>query len=83
VPIAKPWKARIVRLSFAPAIGDEAAGWLVRFVAPAFAYVKIAAFLTLQTTLAVMVIAVAWALATAQPNAYRDEDVDADVDEDE
>jgi hypothetical protein len=83
VPIAKAWKAWIVSLSFAAAIGDEAAGWLVRFVAPTFAYLKIAAFLTLQTTLAVMVIAVAWALATAQPNAYRDEDVDADVDEDE
>ena len=72
VPIAKAAKAWIVSLSFAAALGDEAAGWLVRFVAPAFAYLKIAAFLTLQTTLAAMLVAVAWALVTAQPNAYRD-----------
>jgi len=72
VPIAKAAKAWIVSLSFAAALGDEAAGWLVRFVAPAFAYLKIGSFLVLQTTLAVMLVAVAWALATAQPNAYRD-----------
>jgi len=80
VPIAKAAKAWIVSLSFAAAIGDEAAGWLVRFVAPAFAYLKIASFLVLQATLAAMVVAVAWALATAQPNAYRDED---EVEDDE
>jgi Kef-type K+ transport system membrane component KefB len=74
VPMAKSRKAWIVSLSFAAAVGDEAAGWLVRFVAPAFAYLKIAAFLTLQTTLAFMVVAVAWALLTAQPNSYRDDE---------
>lgn len=78
VPMAKSWKAWIVSLSFAAAVGDEAAGWLVRFVAPAFAYLKIAAFLTLQTTLAFMVVAVAWTLLTAQPNSYRDDEDKAD-----
>ncbi len=81
VPISKRWKAWIVSLSFASAVGDEAAGWLVRFVAPAFAYLKIAAFLTLQTTLAIMLAAVTWALVTAQPNAYRG-DADDENDED-
>jgi len=83
VPMAKPAKAWIVSVSFAAAIGDEAAGWLVRFVAPGFAYLKIAAFVTLEATLAAMVVAVAWALATAQPNAYRDEDDERDVDDEE
>jgi hypothetical protein len=82
VPISTRWKAWIVSLSFAAALSDEAAGWLVRFVAPAFAYLKIAAFLTLQATLAFMLIAVAWALTTAQRNAYRDAAPDADEDDD-
>ncbi len=79
VPMGTRAKAWIIGLSFASAIGDEAAGWLVRFVAPAFAYLKIASFLTLQATLAFMLVAVTWALATAQRNAYRD---DADEAED-
>jgi len=78
VPLATRVKAWIVSLSFASAIGDEAAGWLVRFVAPAFAYLKIASFVVLESTLAFMIVAVAWALATSQPNAYR-----GDIDEDE
>src|SRR6185436_17559807 len=75
VPLPSTWKAWIVSLAFGAALADEGAGWLVRFVAPVFAYRKIAAFVTLQTTLAFMLGAVAWALATAQRNAYRD-DVD-------
>jgi hypothetical protein len=71
VPMPGRWKAWGVSLAFASALGDEAGGWLVRFVAPGFAYLKIAAFLTLQATLGLMVAAVAWALATAQPNDYR------------
>ena len=71
VPIPNRWKWWGVTLSFASALLDEAAGWLVRFVAPAFAWMKIAAFLTLQGTLALLVAAVVWALATGQPNDYR------------
>ena len=81
VPLSTRAKAWIVSLSFASAVGDEAGGWLVRFVAPAFAYLKIASFLTLQATLAFMVAAVAWALLTAQRNAYRDGADDEDDDE--
>jgi len=83
VPLSTRAKGWIVSLSFASAVGDEAAGWLTRFVAPAFAYLKIASFVTLQVTLAFMVVAVAWALATAQPNAYRDDVEDADDDDEE
>jgi len=78
VPLATRAKAWIVSLSFASAIGDEAAGWLVRFVAPAFAYLKVASFVVLESTLAFMIVAVTWALATAQPNAYRDDVDDTD-----
>jgi hypothetical protein len=78
VPMATRAKAWIVSLSFVSAVGDEAGGWLVRFVAPAFAYLIIASFVTLQATLAFMLVAVCWALVTAQRNAYRDSADDPD-----
>ena len=71
VPIPNRWKAWGVSVSFASALADEASGWLIRYVAPGFAYLKIGAFLALQTSLAVLVVAVLWALLTAQPNDYR------------
>jgi hypothetical protein len=71
VPLPNAWKAWGVSLSFGAALADEAAGWLVRFASPAFASLKIAAFLLFQTTLAAMIGAVLWALLTAQANAYR------------
>ncbi|KJV06110.1 hypothetical protein [Methylocucumis oryzae] len=48
------------------AIGDEAAGWLVRFVHPYFAYFKIAMFITLETSLATLLIAVIYSLIRAR-----------------
>ncbi len=48
------------------AIGDEAAGWLVRFVSPYFAYFKIAMFITLETSLATLLIAVIYSLIRAR-----------------
>ena len=71
VPIPNSWKWWGVSLPFASALADEAAGWLIRFVNPAFAYLKIAAFLTFQATLALLVVAVAWAIATGRRNDYR------------
>lgn len=71
VPVPNRWKWWGVSLTFASALADEAAGWLVRFVSPTFAVLKIAAFLGLQTMLALLVAAVVWALATGQPNDYR------------
>ncbi len=81
VPLSNRLKAWVVSLSFASALADESAGWLVRFVAPGFAYLKIGAFLTLQATLAFMVAAVIWALATAQPNDYRSSAPEDDEDD--
>lgn len=49
-------------LTFASAIADELAGWLVRFVHPAFAYFKIAAFLTLELSLAALIVFVTGSL---------------------
>lgn len=52
-------------LSFATyfsAIADEAGGWLVRFVHPAFAYFKIGAFLLLEVSLILLLITVTLSL---------------------
>jgi hypothetical protein len=80
VPMPNRWKAWVVSLAFLSALADEGASWLVRFVSPAFAYLKIAAFLSLQTTLAFLVGAVVWAIVTAQPNDYRSSAPDDDDD---
>ncbi|SMF96543.1 hypothetical protein SAMN02949497_3943 [Methylomagnum ishizawai] len=45
-------------LTFASALADELAGWLVRFAHPAFAYFKIGAFLTLETSLGAILVCV-------------------------
>ena len=81
-PLANRLKAWVIGLAFASALADEAAGWLIRFVAPVFVYVKIAAFLTFQATLAALVVVVAWALLTAQPNDYRSSAPDDGEDDD-
>ncbi|MDD5125752.1 hypothetical protein, partial [Methylovulum sp.] len=51
-------KIWISGFTYLSAIGDEAGGWLVRFVHPNFAYFKIAAFLLLEFSLATLLIVV-------------------------
>jgi len=55
VPVSPRGKAGLVVVPFVAALLDEGAGWLVRFVAPGFAYLKIAGFLLLQGSLATLV----------------------------
>jgi hypothetical protein len=55
----KVWLSAVIYLS---AIADEAAGWLVRYIHPLFAYFKIAAFLTLEFSLLLLVIVVTFSL---------------------
>ena len=71
VPMPNRRKAIVVSVAFIAALADEAAGWLVRFVSPAFATLKVAAFVTLEAALAFMIGAVLWAIFTVQPNDYR------------
>ncbi len=53
-------------LTYLSALTNEAAGWLVRFVDPAFAYVKIGAFLLLEISLAALVIVVSGSLIASR-----------------
>lgn len=55
-------KIWLTGLTFISAVGDEIAGWLVRFAHPAFAYFKIGAFLTLEASLAAMIFFVSASL---------------------
>lgn len=61
--LIKVWLSSVV---FGSALADEAAGWLVRFVDPGFAYFKIAAFLVLEFSLSVLVIVVILSLLQAR-----------------
>ena len=73
VPLRNHVKAWLIVLPFAAAALDEGAGWLVRFVHPAFAYAKIAGFLALQTSLAVLVGAALWAVFVGSQRHYSGE----------
>lgn len=59
-------KIWISSLTYISALADEAAGWLVRFIHPLFAYFKIAAFLMLELSLAVLLIVVTLSLIRAR-----------------
>lgn len=61
--LTKVWLSAVV---YGSAIADEAAGWLVRFVDPAFAYFKIGAFLLLETSLAALIVIVIISLLQAR-----------------
>jgi hypothetical protein len=53
-------------MTYIAAIADEAGGWLVRFAHPLFAYFKIAAFVTLELSLAALLVIVITALIRAR-----------------
>lgn len=61
--LVKVWLSAIV---YGSAIADEAAGWLVRYGHPLFAYFKIGAFLLLETSLLVLILVVIISLFQAR-----------------
>jgi hypothetical protein len=71
VPLSVGTKAALIVGAFATALLDEAGGWLTRFVHPAFAYVKIAGFVGLEATLAIMLAVVGYGVVRTPANAYR------------
>jgi hypothetical protein len=73
VPLRPRSKAVFICLSFGSAFLDEAASWLIRFVHPLFAYLKIASFLTLQATLLLVMGGTLLALLTKSPSAYTED----------
>lgn len=64
--LLKIWLSGLVYIS---AIADEVAGWLVRFVHPAFAYFKIASFVMLELSLAALLLLVSISLIQSRKRA--------------
>lgn len=56
------WKLAIILASFISAFGDIAGGWLILYVSPLFAYLKIASVVVLQVSLGVLLGLVVWFL---------------------
>ena len=73
VPLRPRTKLWLICLSFFAGIADEAAGWLTRYVHQGFAYAKIGAFLLLQATLALLLVAVLVVALGGFRNAYTED----------
>ena len=65
VPMSRAAKVAFIATTFSAAVMEEGAGWLVRFVSPAFAPLKIAGFVGLQACLAFLIGALAVFLVRA------------------
>ena len=70
VPLRNTTKAWLIIVPFFAAILDESAGWLVRFASPNFAYLKIAGFLLLEASLAVLVAVSLWSVFAGSQHNY-------------
>ena len=71
IPVRPQVKAMLIPLPFLAAILDEGGGWLVRFVSPSLAFVKVFGFLALQTSLALLCGVSLWSVFTgAQAENY-------------
>lgn len=70
-PLPEPAKKMFIWGTFSAALLSESSGWLVRFVSPLFAPLKIAGFLTLQVLLASLFVSLACFLWGASRNNKR------------
>ncbi len=71
VPVSWNLKAWLIVIPFFSALTDEGSGWLVRFVHPGFAYLKIAGFLALEISLAVLIVVCLWAVFRGSQDHYQ------------
>lgn len=71
VPLPPERKPFLIAWPFASAILDEGSNWLVRFVHPLFAYLKIVSFLSLEISLAVLMVLSLWAVFSGSQTSYR------------
>ena len=66
-PYSDETKRWFISLSFLSAFGGEAAGWLTRFVHPAFAWLKIVCFFGFQGCLGFLIVGLAFFLLVRPP----------------
>lgn len=72
VPLGARFKAVLLASNFAGALLEEASGWFVRFVHPAFAPLKVVSFLWLQLSLAVVIGIALFAVFRRPPSGYKE-----------
>jgi len=82
VPVRQGTKAFLIAAPFAAALLDEGSSWLVRFVSPDLAILKVIGFLSLQASLAALVVISLWAVFAGTQANYSGIDPD-DVDFDD
>jgi hypothetical protein len=70
IPARSGVKAWLIAVPFAAALLDEGSGWLVRFVHPGFAWLKVAGFLLLQASLAALVGVSLWTVFAGSQRQY-------------
>jgi hypothetical protein len=71
VPVRNGVKAWLIALPFLAAGLDEGSGWLVRFVHPGFALLKIAGFLLLQGSLLALMGTALWSVFRGNGRNYQ------------
>lgn len=58
-------KVVLILTAFSSALLFEAAGWMTRFWAPGFAWLKVVSFVLLQAALGWLIVGIGWSLARA------------------
>ena len=82
VPLSGRAKAWLISVPFFAGLLDEGASWMVRYGGESFAIVKVAGFLLLQTSLAVLIIVSVWSVFSGTQENYAGDDWDFDDDDD-
>jgi len=72
VPIAPRWKGTLVLAAFLTTLAHELSAWLVRFVHPAFAWLKVGAFLAMEASLLLLTVLLFAYTVRPGRNAYKD-----------
>jgi len=78
LPVSMRLKGTLVLLTFCSALLDEGSSWLIRYLHPGFAWLKIAAFLCLQGSLLGLLILLLRGVWQPGRNAYADGPARAD-----
>lgn len=88
-PFSKAGKIAFILVAFLSGLFNEASSWLVRFVHPDFAWLKVLSFITLQASLVLLLAAVGIFLMKARSNGngestngmmkVRDERITSDI----
>jgi hypothetical protein len=70
IPVRNGVKAWLIAVPFLSGFLDEGSGWLVRFVDPGFAILKVCGFLLLQASLATLVGVSLWSVFSGSQRNY-------------